>query len=430
MSHLLFEYPYSAFATGILDIEQFANELVLNLQQDPCQGAQAWTQVEALYGDLKLKRADRDRLYQLITEFTGYSKPVRSITKPIKPESSPTTETPAAAEDEAEKQTYIAGALDDTHLLHNEGLHEEMRTPAHEKSQPPEESKEDEEADPDRTVIIPHPKAMRSTTTTEQAPPYPVDQKRSDAATEIRQPAIEALTDSNAETVVHLAAPPIYAVGAQHSVQAPISRPVKQPSPTEWVDDTPPSTPKHSTTSTLAQKTANVIAKVPLHIIFPLILLLMLLSAFALQVLYADRIPPTTSPLPTTQSSTTAPNAGSVSHTAPPPALQASILDSPNSQNSSPRMQALYREASQAALLSRLEPLSDPTSALALLSQMIELNSYDPLIRQTRIEIAQAYLKLAKEARLLDQWKQAEQFVDKALYIRNEAALPAALPGT
>lgn len=65
-----------------------------------------------------------------------------------------------------------------------------------------------------------------------------------------------------------------------------------------------------------------------------------------------------------------------------------------------------------------LEPESDATSALAYLAQMKAFFPEQAELREARADIAQAYLNLAKEARLLNRWSEAEEYVEKAIAVR------------
>lgn len=65
-----------------------------------------------------------------------------------------------------------------------------------------------------------------------------------------------------------------------------------------------------------------------------------------------------------------------------------------------------------------LEPESEATSALAYLAQMKAFHSDENALREARADVAQAYLNLAKEARLLNRWNEAEEYVEKAIAVR------------
>ena len=83
----------------------------------------------------------------------------------------------------------------------------------------------------------------------------------------------------------------------------------------------------------------------------------------------------------------------------------------------------LYQRALERATALRLEPSSDPDSATGYLKLMIEKDKDNPLIRQTRSEIARAYLALAKQARQAGNWDRVDQLLEKAITVRMENSI-------
>lgn len=78
----------------------------------------------------------------------------------------------------------------------------------------------------------------------------------------------------------------------------------------------------------------------------------------------------------------------------------------------------LYRFLIAATEVGELEPLSNDTSALAYLEKLERTPGAEDFARSGRAEVARAYLELAKAAREVGRWAEAESYVEKAVELR------------
>jgi len=78
----------------------------------------------------------------------------------------------------------------------------------------------------------------------------------------------------------------------------------------------------------------------------------------------------------------------------------------------------LHQRAVDRAIALQLEPSSDPDSATGYLKLMIKKDKSSPLIREARAEIARAYLTLAKQERKKGNWERVDELVEKAITVR------------
>ncbi len=379
MSDHLLEYPYSALATGILDFQQFTAELSSLLKQAPALGEAAFEQVTTLYYQAKFDSVDYDRLCFLISALTGYSPQANNLSCTQDALSA------AGAEAEAEAEATVIMAHQQTGTDSTVLFHPAAASAPHSQAEQPQARSQP--SDFEATEIHLSASATESTESAERTEKEETTQ----------------ITGSAEETLISEAHFEAQSATTQfQGIQHP-----KRPSTLDKLNDTP--TKPNTLTALWRSK---------------LLAAALLLTVLALLATLLVNMPSQQSPEEHPQHD--------IAHRA-----AHKIAPTPSTANGKEttaqlhdQMRRLYQAISEAARIENLEPSSSPDTALNLLNQMIQIRADDPLIRQARIAIAQAFLNKAKEAREEGLWDLAEQYVDKAIFIRNETALPGELPNS
>lgn len=457
MSQILFEYPYSAFATGILNTDQFINELSAMLDRDPSQGEQAWVQIEALYKEISLKRVERDQLFKLIHHLTGFSKPAAELAESV---SDNPAKTPA--------KSIKASLAND---LHNATSTNSSQSNATKKTSPikaakPTVIRQATVSTLNQKSSEPGNKASTEQTAISSMPPQEATvifntRQAGSLQTSLTNHSIPQEQSLEPATLIH-----------QHAVQHAVAEP---PAPA----DNPAQAATSQSETTLATKPMDgstnsqqqsqqqehnqrsvpiqpsawqsglrFITDIPWHIVFPVTLLSGFVTVLVLQLMHipSDNMQTAiTSSTATIDKNTTSLIAAKIASkdaqytntTSSIPPLNATASgqvnltpdaitqDNADHIANTQTIEALHHALMQAIDNQTIDPLTQANSALAILETMILSDASHALTRQGKMAVAQTYLQLAKQARQNDEWEQAGRYVDQAIHIRKANTLPS-----
>lgn len=555
-----YQYPYSAFAAGLLDLQQFSTELAIMLAKDPSAGERAWQQLSVLYSTMQLRKTDYDQLCDLIRQTTGYVDTQSILASPLAYNAEQNVgsehESQQAQPNNAMKQANSefghdqhSQIQDDETLIHpsrnsayQEVPFQETRQdenspgnsasvgdkeataesfansdpmpsldvqqthpfiPAHSLNEREAIEKEKENliaqplltesslrAEDEKTILQANPLAARHYT--EQAnrtsesreihiqqeetqlyrPEEPLQVAAGQAFSAIQSQYADRYDEPTAiNPHAQHSAPPTYTEQHAQGEEAQSDASAKQNAQDAFNSEThaQPQTPQ-----TAPKDKQYSITNPPWHIILPVSILLILVSVLAMQLLNGSsltdniQLPDLSDKQYEISAVNTTPNTlesdsatglkefppkdktlleplPSTHDTISKPPLdvkqQVDAILNQNKANTSSQSETVnnlaalatgsltyHYSAVETAIANRkIEPLSDPDSALSHLDRMIEIDNASPEVRKARIAIAQAYLQKAKDARVVDQWKDAESFVDKAIMIRSEESMPGDL---
>lgn len=476
MSQLLFEYPYSALATGILDIEQFTNELATLLEEEPSQGEEAWKQVEFLYHEIGLRQVERDHLFKLIAHYTGFSKSaLKLVSKPVQHTTKQAIDTfnrlpqTLSNADHNETTQIVNHSLvntpkPQTHVDSGQSMNSHSSVLNSPQPHPSTNTKptfvrrattgnetpySHNSASNGTSKIVPTKESPKDTDEAYKIPAAvlfqtnnPIPEHASPTIkTDTPQPAPEQETIINQYAAVHQTA----AIMPDKSGTAMLNQ--KETTTTPYSKITDPSiTEAQNSRKSLWQHSLYVIFGFPWHIILPVALLFGLVGTLAFQNFHTQYLnsdaeirlgsqtltaeaPPETSTtnLFTKKGASIQTTSKTLSGTLD--STSGKNLESPIESFFSPQaIEELYSALTQAIADKKIGPYDKPDTASSLLESMILSDASSPLTRQGRIAVAQAYLQLAKAARHNDKWEQAEHHVERAIHIRKANTLPSGLP--